>query len=58
MNYANKFLELSNVKENPMELNDEISSMLRDYRQTRVNPVPVTFLTPSRFANILEENHD
>lgn len=58
MNYANKFLELSNVKENPMELNDEISSMLRDYRETRMNPTPVTFLTPSRFADILEGKHD
>lgn len=53
-NYANPYLELSNVKENPMELNDDISSMLEDFRQTRINPVPVEFITPSRFAEILE----
>ena len=54
LNYVNKFLELSNVKENPMELNDEISSMLADYKATRANEIPVRFLTPSRFAEILE----
>ena len=54
LNYANKFLELSNVKENPMELNDEISSMLADYRTTRTHQIPIRFLTPSRFADILE----
>lgn len=54
LNYANKFLELSNVKENPMELNDEISAMLADYKATRINDTPIHFLTPSRFADILE----
>lgn len=54
LNYVNKFLELSNVKENPMELNDEISAMLADYKATRENEIPVRFLTPSRFADILE----
>lgn len=54
LNYVNKFLELSNVKENPMELNDEISAMLADYKATRVNDTPIHFLTPSRFADILE----
>lgn len=54
LNYADKYLELSNVKENPMELNDEISSMLADYKATRVHQTPVRFLTPSRFAEILE----
>ena len=53
LNYVNKFLELSNVKENPMELNDEISAMLADYKATRVNDTPIHFLTPSRFADIL-----
>lgn len=54
LNYANKFLELSNVKENPKELNDEISAMLADYKATRINDTPIHFLTPSRFADILE----
>jgi 4-hydroxy 2-oxovalerate aldolase len=54
LNYVNKFLELSNVKENPMELNDEISAMLADYKATRVNETPIRFLTPSRFSEILE----
>ena len=54
LNYANKFLELSNVKENPMELNEEISNMLIDYKATRLHETPIRFLTPSRFADILE----
>jgi len=55
LNYVNKFLELSNVKENPMELNEEIESMLRDYMKTRNCDVPVRFVTPSRFSGIVEE---
>ena len=54
MNYINKFMELSNVKEKPMELNDEIDSMLSDYMNTRINKTPVRFLTPSRFEHVLE----
>lgn len=54
LNYASKFLELSNVKENPMELNEEIASMLSDYMKTRVNKVPVRFITPSRFSETVE----
>ena len=53
LNYVNKFLELSNVKVNPMELNDEISSMFSDYLHTRTNAVPVRFITPSRFETLL-----
>lgn len=53
LNYANKFLELSNVKVNPMELNDEISSMFSDYMNTRTNKIPVRFITPSRFETLL-----
>jgi 4-hydroxy 2-oxovalerate aldolase len=53
LNYANKFLELSNVKVNPMELNDEISSMFTDYLNTRTNEIPVRFITPSRFEALL-----
>ena len=54
LNYVNNFMELSNVKENPMELNDEIASMLSDYMNTRVHEIPIRFLTPSRFENVLE----
>lgn len=54
LNYVNKFLELSNVKENPMELNEEIESMLCDYMKTRTHGVPVRFITPSRFSKIVE----
>lgn len=55
LNYINKFMELSNVKENPRELNDEIASMLSDYLKTRVHQIPVQFLTPSRFEHVLEK---
>lgn len=54
LNYVNKFMELSNVKENPMELNDEITSMLSDYMTTRAHEIPIRFLTPSRFEHVLE----
>lgn len=54
LNYANKFLELFNVKENPMALNDEISDMLTDYKASRLHDTPICFLTPSRFSDILE----
>ena len=57
LNYVNKFLELSNVKENPMELNDEIASMLTDYMSTREHQIPVRFITPSRFSGIVEETN-
>lgn len=53
LNYANKFLELSNVKVNPMELNDEIESMFVDYLNTRLHQIPVQFITPSRFEVLL-----
>jgi 4-hydroxy 2-oxovalerate aldolase len=53
-NYATSYLELANVKENPAALNEEIREMLKDYLETRQNPVPVTFITPSRFEAVLE----
>lgn len=55
LNYANQYLELSNVKDNPQELNEEIASMLEDYMKTRENEVPVHFITESRFAKIMEK---
>lgn len=54
LNYANQYLELSNVKESPIELNEEIASMLEDYKKTRLHTIPIRFITPSRFAEILE----
>ena len=56
LNYASKYLELSNVKDNPLELNDEIKNMLEDYRETRKRDVPIRFVTDSRFAEIFEKN--
>lgn len=53
-NYATSYLELANVKENPAALNEEISSMLKDYLETRLNTIPITFITPSRFSSVLE----
>ncbi len=51
-NYAESYLELSNVKENPAELNDEIESMLNDYVKTRNGKGELRFITPGRFSNI------
>jgi len=53
-NYASPSLELSNVKDNPLELNREIEEMLVDYRNTRRKNTPIGFITPSRFSAILE----
>lgn len=54
LNYANQYLELSRVKENPMELNEEIAEMLNDYKQTRNSNAPIEFITESRFSYIME----
>ncbi len=54
LNYANKFLELSNVKDNPMELNEEISAMLNDFMNSKISTIPIRFITPSRFEYIME----
>ena len=48
------FISPIKKEENPMELNDEISTMLTDYKATRLHETPIRFLTPSRFADILE----
>ncbi len=54
LNYATQYLELSNVKENPAELNDEIISMLKDYMKNRTHTTSIACITPSRFSDILE----
>lgn len=48
-NYATSELELSNVQEKPVQLNQEIASMLSEYIETRKNTAPIEFITPSRF---------
>lgn len=46
---------LSNVRDNPMELNEEIHSMLEDYKATRNSHTKIQFITPSRFSEIFDE---
>lgn len=53
-NYATSELELFNVREDPDSINKEILSMLRDYMETRVQDTPISFITESRFAYVLE----
>ena len=55
LNYADSDLELANVRENPLELNQEIASMLADYYDTRNHQVPVNFITKSRFQKNMEK---
>ena len=51
-NYANEDLEISKVREDPILLNEEIANMLLDYKKTRINDVPISFITESRFSNL------
>ncbi len=53
-NYASDYLELSNVKDNPKALNEEIISMLSEFKSSRIHNAPIHLLTPSRFTKILE----
>ncbi len=53
-NYATEDLELSNVCENPNEINTTIAKMFLDYLLTKQNDIPVEFLTSSRFNQVLE----
>ena len=54
-NYASVDLELSNVRENPAELNDEIELMIKDYMETRISTCNIEFITESRFKKCLEK---
>ena len=54
LNYVNQELELSNVKENPMELNQEIQDMLKDFMKSRKQKYNIRFITESRFSSIVE----
>ena len=53
-NYVDSRVEMVNTYENPIEVNREITEMLRDFMQTRKDKIPVTFITPSRYAPALE----
>ena len=53
-NYANSELELANVRENPVALNEEIESMLKDYKETKKSNCKIKFITESRFDKIFE----
>lgn len=52
LNYASEKLELANVQNDPMSLNEEILSMLKDYNHTRKHSVEIRFVTQSRFENV------
>ena len=54
LNYATAELELSNVRDDPGMLNEEIASMLKDYQETRKGNAEIKFVTNSRFAKIFE----
>lgn len=54
VNYADRELELYNVRQNPDEINREIVSMLEDYMVTRKNSTLIKFITDSRFEGIVE----
>lgn len=54
-NYASSDLELSNVRENSMELNNEIMGMLSDYMTVRKHNVPIRFVTASRFEIVINK---
>lgn len=53
LNYVNQDLELFNVKENPLELNEEIKQMLDDFVKTRVQKYKISFITESRFSPVV-----
>lgn len=55
-NYATEDLELSNVNENPMEINEEIVSLIKDYLETRKHCTRILFVTHSRFSGLV--SHD
>ena len=51
MNYASAEMEISSARLDPIKINEEISSMLADYRDTRVSDAKIMFITESRFDN-------
>lgn len=53
-NYAQKIMEKTRNMVGAEDANRSVSSMLEDYKNTRISQCPVHFLTPSRFENIFE----
>ncbi len=49
LNYADSDLELSDVRDDPTSLNNEISEMLSDFAKTREQRYNISFITSSRF---------
>ena len=54
LNYVASDLELPDVREDPESLNDEISKMLTDFDNTRVQNYEIFFITQSRFENVFK----
>lgn len=52
-NFANEYLNSLYVKENPIEINNEVSEMCMDYINSRENDNHIVFLTESRFERSL-----
>lgn len=53
-NYASTELELSSVREDAKEINQEIQDMLCDFNNTKNSDLKVEFITSSRFENCFE----
>lgn len=57
-NYASEDLELSNVCENPREMNSSIAKMLLNYLINRKNDAPFKFVTDSKFKFVVNVVND
>ena len=55
-NYASEDIELANAAENPSSVNEEIESMLKDYKENRSKDFPIKFITDSRFEDIFKSS--
>ena len=53
-NYADKYLELANVKNNPIAINKDIADMLIDFLETKTSSIRISFITTSKFSYITE----
>lgn len=57
-NYVSTELELSNLREESIVLNREISEMLKDFMETKEGKEKILFITPSKFENIKGDKND
>lgn len=57
-NYASKDLELSNVLQNPDELNYLIANLMIEFMNERSKKFAIEFVTSSRFEYILKSNNN